>query len=128
MTVEDDQDRLVRRFRRQADTAVQRSSPLYEHLLRGCVADLGQRGPTWLVVQDRAGEPAGDALPLRLLAAVHQLVLRDRAPDLARYYPSVGGDEALDSAWPVFRAVLEEQAGAVRAALDRPLQTNEVGR
>jgi hypothetical protein len=81
----------------------------------------------WEVI---AGDPAGrrEMLPLRLMGAVHRLVLEGQAPALARHYPSVGGDGDAAATWPAFRAVVAQQAGAVRELLARPVQTNEVGR
>ncbi len=128
MTQDEALERLVTRFSWQAETAVQRTSPLYEALLRRCVDDLEERGQTWRLLQDRADEPAGDAIPLRLMAAVHRLVLDGRAPDLATVYPSTGGDGDPARAWEAFRSLLVEQADEIRAGLDRPLQTNEVRR
>jgi hypothetical protein len=128
MTDDEKVARLAARFASQAGTAVQRTSPLYESLLLRCAEDLEQRGPTWSLLQDRADEPAGDAIALRLLAAVHRLVLDGRAPDLAAVYPSTGGDGDADRAWRAFRDLLVERADDIRAGLDRPLQTNEVRR
>lgn len=62
------------------------------------------------------------------MGAVHRLVLENRAPDLARYYPSVGGVGATEEAWPDFRSVLEEHREELRRLVVRPVQTNEVGR
>jgi hypothetical protein len=59
---------------------------------------------------------------------VHRLVLEGHAPDLARFYPSVGGSPTAGDPWPSFRRVLEGQQDAVRRGLKRPVQTNEVGR
>jgi hypothetical protein len=128
MTQDDDVARLTARFRRQVESAVQRSSPLYETLLRRCVEDLEQRGPTWDLLQAHAREPAGSAVALRLLAAVHRLVLDGTAPGLAAAYPSTGGDGDPARAWEAFRAVLVDHRAEVAAGLRRPLQTNEVGR
>lgn len=125
---EEDAARLERLFERQLHSAVQRSSSLYESLLRHCARDLIERGPTWQLLQDRAQESAGDALPLRLLAAAHRLVLGGEAPDLARFYPSAGGQRTPAEAWPAFRSLLLDRAEDLRTLLDRPLQTNEVRR
>lgn len=119
---------MAERFSGQADAAVLRTSPLYELLLRRCARDIRELGPTWQLVQDRLTEPEGDALALRVLAAVHRLVLAGEAPDLARCYPSVGGRGAVEEAWPAFRSLLEVRAHDLRRLLDRPLQTNEVRR
>ncbi len=59
---------------------------------------------------------------------MHRLVLERRAGELATYYPSVGGSWDLDRGAAAFLRLLAEQPDAVREWLDRPPQTNEVGR
>jgi len=59
---------------------------------------------------------------------VHRLVLEGRAPALARHYPSADGEAGLDGAWAAFRDTLEQHRDALRTLVDRPCQTNEVGR
>ena len=67
-------------------------------------------------------------LPLRFMAAMHSLVLRELAPDLARFYPSVKGNGNPDEAWPAFLAALNDHLDEVHALSAWPVQTNEVGR
>ena len=128
MAPEEDAERIARRLRRQAGTAVQRRSPLYRGLLELIAADVEAGGPAWSLLAERAGEPRGDALPLRLMAAVHRLVLSGSAPELARWYPSAGGAGSAAEAWPEFRALLAGRADELRRLLDEPLQTNEPAR
>jgi hypothetical protein len=59
---------------------------------------------------------------------VHRLVLEGRAGELAAYFPSVGGTWDAEAGWGAFLALLARDGGAVREWLDRPPQTNEVGR
>ena len=77
-----------------------------------------------------AGDPAtpGSVPELRLLAALHHLVLSGGAPQLARYYPSAGGDAPPDGAWPVAQRTIAEHAGLIRELARRTVQTNEPGR
>lgn len=119
---------LAHRFELQAAAAVPRKSPLYQFLFTSCAADLLQGGPTWLLLRNRVHEPAGDGVAVRLLAAVHRLVLGGMAPALEAFYPSVGGQESPAGAWPAFVSVLVNRADQLDSLLDRPLQTNEVGR
>src|SRR5207247_1824664 len=63
-----------------------------------------------------------------LTAALHYLVLRGEAPELARFFPSAGGGEAPVRAWPVAAATLRERLQDVRGRLRRGVQTNEPGR
>jgi hypothetical protein len=84
----------------------------------GVVADLYRGVPL----------PAGQAPALRLLAALHRLVLAGRAPDLAAYYPSVGGNLPPDGAWTVAERTLRANVGDLGVVLRRGVQTNEPGR
>jgi len=72
--------------------------------------------------------PAGQAPALRLLAALHRLVLSGRAPDLAVYYPSVGGYEPPVGAWAAAELTLRINAADLGVVLRRGVQTNEPGR
>jgi hypothetical protein len=82
----------------------------------------------WELLEEFAGEHRDSAVALRMLGAVHRLVLRDELPELARHYPSVGGDGDAAIAWPLFREALRTQHQQVRALVARGCQTNEVGR
>ena len=102
-------------------------SRLYVELMRGAADDADAGG---VVAAVFAGDPAtpGSVPELRLLAALHHLVLSGDAPQLARYFPSAGGDAPPQGAWPVARATIAEHADAVRALARRTVQTNEPGR
>jgi hypothetical protein len=117
------------RLRQQSGWCAKLGSPLYRHLLEEAAADVEAEGPTWALLRDRAGDPAASALALRFMGAVHRLVLEGRAPELARHYPSAGGNTSDPAmAWGVFRRTLEEHAAALRDLVCEPVQTNEVGR
>jgi hypothetical protein len=105
-------------------------SPLYEALLHKAADDLLQGGPTAAVLTDHLEDPGPSALALRMMGGVHALVLSGQAPDLAVHYPSVSGipNADPDATWPTFAGVLEHQCVEVRRWLERPPQTNEVGR
>jgi hypothetical protein len=92
------------------------------------VADARAGGVTATLLAPYANEPVASAAGLRLLAAVHRLVLEGRLPRLAAYYPSVGGTEPPERAWPAFHSVLVEHADELRPLVAAPLQTNETGR
>ncbi len=134
--------RLVDSFRRQAQACANLGSPMYAGLLDRLAEDLeaGLTDPTDPTVHGGAGsvtgrvlaghenDPGPSALALRLLGSVHRLVLERRAGDLATYYPSVGGTWDVQGGTAAFLRLLDEQPEAVREWLDRPPQTNEVGR
>jgi hypothetical protein len=120
--------RVVEAFTRQAAACRELGSPMYGDLLDRLVADLADRGPAATVLAGHEDDAGPSALGLRLLGSVHRLVLERRAPELALYYPSVGGRWEPEAGWAAFRRVLGDQPDAVREWLDRPPQTNEVGR
>ncbi|MDT0309910.1 DUF2332 domain-containing protein [Streptomyces sp. DSM 44917] len=118
-------------FLRQATACELLDSPLYAALLRRAAEDIREGGPCATAVA-RYGEAAlDDALPLRLLGAVHALALTGRAPALAAHYPSAGGafdPGEPDAAWPAFREAVAREPEWITSWLSRPPQTNEVGR
>jgi hypothetical protein len=103
-------------------------SPLYGLLLDRAADDCEADGPIWRVLRPHVGPGRADALALRLMAAVHRLVLERRAPRLAACYPSVGGTSDLTAVWPAFRATVEEHADVLVDLVAHPCQTNEAGR
>jgi hypothetical protein len=121
---------VAERFRWQAGWCGKLGSPLYRDLLGHAAADIERGGPVWDVLAgdtwDRDGLLPG-AQALRLLGAVHRLVLEGRAPDLAAFYPSVGGVVAagvLES----FSDLLADRRDEVAERVGNPVQTNEPGR
>jgi hypothetical protein len=103
-------------------------SPLYGDLLWNAAADAREGGVTWEILRERAGDPPFTALALRLMAAVHRLVLTEQVPDLARHYASAGGDLGPDGAWEQFHRALLTHTAALKVGVTRPCQTNEPGR
>jgi hypothetical protein len=78
------------------------------------------------VLRGHEDDAAASALALRLMGAVHRLVLTGEAPELARHYPSAGGEPG--GAWPAFEAVLRERRDELRQLVELPVQTNETAR
>jgi hypothetical protein len=115
-------------FRRQAAACADLGSPMYAALLDRCADDIEADGVVAAVLAGHEDDPGPSALALRLMGSVHRLVLDRRAGELATFYPSVGGAWEPDGGWTAFRALLQDHPGNVRAWLDRPPQTNEVGR
>ena len=102
-------------------------SPLYADLLDAVAADVVTGGVCATLLAPWAGAPHGDAVILRLLAAVHLLVLEGQAADLAAHYPSVGGAPGA-GAGACFVAEVAQHRDRVAAQLALGVQTNEVGR
>jgi hypothetical protein len=119
---------VVEAFRLQAEFCGKFGSPLYAELLARAADDVEAGGPLVQVLDGWVGNPVPDAVVLRLLGAVHRLVLEGAADGLARHYPSAGGTPQWPAAWQAFRDVVESHAETLRAALGRHVQTNEVRR
>jgi hypothetical protein len=121
-------DRLAKDLRQQADGCAELGSPLYASLLESSAKDLDEGGPVWAVLEGFQGEPGTAAVGLRLMGAVHRLVLDETVPDLAKHYPSTGGDGDAAAAWPLFRQALVDHQTTIRDLASQGCQTNEVGR
>lgn len=103
-------------------------SPLYAGLLDHGLDDARGGGVVARLLAPWAGAREGDVPLLRLLGSVHRIVLEGGAPELAAFYPSVGGDPGRGDPWPAFRAVLERDEERIGGLMRRPVQTNEVAR
>ncbi len=121
-------DGTIEAFRLQAQYCAEFDAPLYAGLLAHAADDIAAGGPCAAVLDGWSGVPMAAALPLRLLGAVHRMVLDGEAPGLAPFYASVGGRADPDAAWPVLRTLIAARRDGLRAALDRQVQTNEVRR
>ncbi len=119
---------MADRFREQAEACGELGSPMYAELLGRAADDIEAGGAVAVVLAGHEHDPGPSALALRLAGSVHRLVLERRAGALAAFYPSVGGSWDLAGAWPAFESLLDESAQQVQEWLDRPPQTNEVGR
>jgi hypothetical protein len=102
-------------------------SRLYVELMRGAADDADAGGIVAAIFAGDRVTPQS-APELRLLAALHQLVLGGGAPELAPYFPSAGGTAPPAGAWAVARRVLAEHAAFVRERAGDAVQTNEPGR
>jgi hypothetical protein len=124
---------VARGLRWQAGWCGRLGSPLYEDLLEHAAADVERGGPTWAVLYEAGAPERADRLmrgeaALQLMGAVHRLVLEGRAPELARFYPSAGGTPDTHRAAPVLIDTIEQHSAALPELMQRPIQTNEVGR
>jgi hypothetical protein len=112
-----------RLLRLQAQHCGRLGSPLYAGLLERAAVDAREGGPVAKLLRGHEDDPPDSMLALRLMGAVHRRVLEGELPDLRRRCAGSAGQ-----AWPAFRAALAEDGEAIRGLLDRPVQTNEVGR
>lgn len=120
---------LADQFRSQAGACGRLGSALYADILGRVADNVELGGPFADLVTPWSSAPIGDALPLRLMGGVHALVLDRSAPELALFYPTVGGG-ATDGAarWAAFHDLVVSRGESLTSWLDRAPQTNEVGR
>ena len=119
---------IVDTFRAQVEGCRKAGSELTARLMERCVSELESEGPLARLLDDWQGQPLLDALPQRVVGAVQGLALEGRAPELARFYPSMGGTPRWPDAADAFARVIERHAGEIRPRLDTQVQTNEVRR
>ena len=119
---------LPARFRRHADMLARSGrSPVYIELMRAAAEDIERGGQVARLFEDIPAPP-GSVPQLRLMAALHYLVLSGQAPALATFYPSAGGEEPIDNVWSAAQTTIAEHFDQVRQRLHRTVQTNEPGR
>lgn len=119
---------LAKRLRKQARSCAALGSELYAHLLNHAAEDVEAGGVILQAMESHAFAPSGDAVALKLMGAVHLIVLEGGAPALAAIYPSTGGNGSLDGAWPAFSEVVRTHLPRITELMDATVQTNEVGR
>jgi hypothetical protein len=121
-------DHLVHTLRSQGRFCGASGSPMYDELFELVAEDVEAGGVFATVLSGHEDDSARHAVPLRLLGGLHRLALDGRAPVLRRWYPSTGGTWDAETAWPEIVLTARGQIDQLRAALDQPPQTNEVGR
>jgi predicted ATP-grasp superfamily ATP-dependent carboligase len=116
---------LAEELRHEATGSRRLGSALYGSLLERVADDVEAKGPSWKLLDEKW--PACRPVSVRLMGAVHRLVLEGSAPDLARFYPSAGGTDEGDP-WPAFAQTLITHRQRLVDLLDHPVQTNEIAR
>jgi hypothetical protein len=123
-----DQDGLVKSLLEQARWCQKLGSGFYGSLLLRIADDVQSCGICWQLLEQRRADPRRSLLPLRFLAAIHRLVLANQLPELAAFYPSVGGVPETDGAWQTLERELRRNGELVLDSLPESVQTNEVAR
>ena len=121
-------EHLLHTLRAQGQFCTASGSPMYGELFELVAANVEARGVFATILSGHEDDPSRHAVPLRLLGGLHRLVLDGRAPQLRRWYPSTGGVWDADAAWPEILHTADGHGDSLRAALEQPPQTNEVGR
>jgi len=120
--------RLLQTIELQGQVCAGMGSAMYGDLLPLIGTDVEADGIFARIFAGHENDSGRMALPLRLLGGLHRLALDGRAAALRRWYPSIGGDWDATAAWPAIVQAASEHAEYLRATLDQPPQTNEVGR
>ena len=121
-------EHLLHTLRSQGRFCAASGSPMYGELFELVAKDVEAGGVFATILSGHEDDPSRHAVPLRLLGGLHRVVLDGRAPELRRWYPSTGGTWDAESAWPEIVGTAAHHWNSLRAALDQPPQTNEVGR
>jgi hypothetical protein len=101
-------------LRIQAEHCARLGSPLYADLLERAAEDAEAGGAVAQILRGHEDDPPNSMLALRMMGAVRRRVLEGALPDLGT--------------WADMRTAIATDAESIRALLDRPVQTNEVGR
>jgi hypothetical protein len=118
------QQAIAEQLQWQADACRMIGSPLYAGLLERATEDVKALGPVWEILRGHEDDPRFSVLGLRLLGAVNRLALTGQEPALADAYR----DGRVPEAWEQLRDALHRNGNELRGSLERPVQTNEVGR
>jgi len=112
-------------FHAQARVCAEMGSPFTARLCALLAERLQAGDPVADRVLDWPGDPSNraDALPLRLVGALHGLVIEGRDAGLAAVYPPHRADD--QALWAAVAAALAAHPGYLLARLDGPPQTNE---
>ena len=122
------ESRLLRSLQLQGQICAGMGSPMYGDVLDRVTADVQAGGVFAAILAGHENDSGRLAVPLRLLGGLHRLALDGSAPQLRRWYPSAGGQWDAEAAWPDIALAASDHADRLRATLDQPPQTNEVGR
>ncbi|MEJ1157215.1 DUF2332 domain-containing protein [Prosthecomicrobium sp. N25] len=122
-------ERIRKDFEEQAAWCDRLGSPFTAAVMRAAAAALDRSTQTGRAILDWPGAAGAlaDSVPLRLGGALHGLVRAGRLPRLAPLYPPNPMPDA-DGLAAALGATLAEADAEIRPWIDRPPQTNEVGR
>ncbi|WP_309645447.1 DUF2332 family protein, partial [Phenylobacterium sp.] len=125
-------DDLAQCLRTQAKGCDLLGSPFHGALLRLAADDLEAGGPVAALLapwaDDDLRQMFADAMPLRLLGALHDLVLSGDDPRLAAAYPQRSQPVDPSAAWAAARAAMVAHHARLAAFMTHEPQTNEVRR
>ncbi len=123
---------VARALKIQAEACTAFGSPFSGALMQSAGEDVEAGGPTAALMAPWADASARalmtDAVPVRLLGALHDCVLSGDAPTLAEAYPGEGRSGDTEAAWREARKLIEEIPDRLIEFMGHEPQTNEVRR
>ena len=120
---------LVAVGRRQERLCADNGSPTYAQIISAIVERIHDRSEAAVELLYEDPRPAIEsALFLRLLGAVHRLVLAGDGCGLERCYPSAGGELDAEGATSRFFPFVDAKREVVAQEMQVAVQTNDVGR
>jgi hypothetical protein len=102
--------------------------PFYAELCAHLTSDVERGGPVWRWLEPWADQPFDQAYVLRVLGCLHRLALSGDEPELVARFPSTGGDGDAPATYRVLAGLLGDPPPLMADMMQRPPQTNEVGR
>ena len=121
-------ERVALSFDLQAKASSALGSPFCAALCEAVLEALPRHDALRALASGFEGDPARGFFAVRLLAGLHARVLAGDAPELARFYPSVGGIPAFPAAGQAALDEITRAGDALRPWLAWFPQTNEVRR
>jgi hypothetical protein len=127
-----DPSQLSRALGLQAQACVTFGSPFSGAILHKAAEDVERGGPTASVLAAWSGATAralfADAVPVRLLGALHAFALSGDAPAMTKAYPAGDRPGDADAAWAQGVRLIETHPQRFIDFMDHEPQTNEVRR
>jgi len=123
---------LARALGLQAQACIVFGSAFSGALMNKAAEDVESAGPTASVLAAWTGDSAGslfrDAVPIRLLGALHAFALSGDAPALSGAYPAANRAGDAEAAWAEGRRLIQAYPQRLIEFMDHEPQTNEVRR
>jgi len=114
----------------QSNACAQLGSPFTAKLCRLVAENLPQTGLLWDKIHNWEGDPrpSGDSVPLRLMGALHGLVVEGKCDELKRVYPPYHTNIGDAELWVIIDKSIKGHEDYIVARLESAPQTNEVQR
>ncbi|MCP4073748.1 MAG: DUF2332 domain-containing protein [Hyphomicrobiales bacterium] len=115
---------IITHFHNQANACYDMGSPFTGLLCRQLIDLLDENTATGRRIENWPGDPAADALALRLCGALHSIVISNPSDPLGKIYPDGKNPHYAD----ILSSAIKTHDETLCSWLDLPPQTNETGR